>query len=97
MKYRAFYTTVQRFWVDKIWKILFIVKKIVCKCIYSCDDKAEFSASSLQSSESHDPLITAQETFIISSIIDVFCNVKKAYVTFDNFNASLLNKSINSI
>ncbi len=46
--------------------------------IYSCDGKAEFSASLLQSSVSHDPSeiiqicwFAAQETFIIIIIFSV--------------------------
>ncbi len=47
--------------------------------IYSCDDKAEFSASLLQSSVSHDPseiILTwwfdVQETFIIINVENSF-------------------------
>ncbi len=78
--------------------------------IYSWDGKAYFSASLLQSSVSHDPseiilicqIIAAQETFVLMKRkfkehnlyeIDLFCNINIA-ITFDQFNASLLNKSI---
>jgi len=39
------------------------------KLIYSCDDKAEFSASLLQSSVSHDPTVELLNVFMFDTVV----------------------------
>ncbi len=107
------------------FKITVFYLNIFKNVIYSCDFKAEFSASLLQW---HDPSeiililwFAAQKTFIIIimlktaeynffrflwckesseeqhlSEIGIFCNIINVFIiTFDQFKASLINKSIN--
>ncbi len=68
--------------------------KIFLNASYSCDFKAEFLASLLQSNDPSEIILifwfAAQKTFIIS-----FVTLQMSLSSFDQFKASLLNKSIN--
>ncbi len=87
-----------------LWIILMIKNEtkfcliIFSNVIYSCDDKAEYSTSLLQSSESHDPSEIILIWFAAQNISNYQCwkhfkinfNIINAYM-FDEMNASLLN------
>ncbi len=120
IKIRKYYETLLQSKTNVFFFNLFVKYNLFLWC------KAEFSASLLQSSVSHDPSeiilicwFAAQETFLIINNAEnscaasyscgnrdtiyfskfkrtAFCNIINDFtVTYDQFNASLINKSIN--